>query len=184
MARTCLICVHPQRAEIELAIVQQQSQRSIAEEFPDISASSVQRHGDNHLGNDQVRTLVIRGQADDLMASGITTEPSIILQLLTQALALSKHIMEEATDSDRPDLALKAMKEFRDNMSLLYKFTAKVEGPPVDLSAESDLKALSMALRRVLPDHRDAARALVQELKMTGNFSMASAIENVLLIDG
>ena len=48
MPRTCTVCVHPQRAAIDEALVAGQPYRSVAEHFG-ASAPAVLRHKESHI---------------------------------------------------------------------------------------------------------------------------------------
>lgn len=54
MPRVCTICTHPQRVEIDKAIVAGESIQTIANRFP-VSAQAVKRHRDSHLVDQLVR---------------------------------------------------------------------------------------------------------------------------------
>lgn len=184
MAVPCTICNHQDLAAINLDLVQKVPYRDMATKYG-VSHSAVQRHAARHLDSSNMRSLAIRGHADDLVQQGIATDAKMIYSLLAENYATARSIQQDAVDSDDPNLALKALKEARDSLALLQKFTVKA-GPEVqgDPELEEDMRMLVMAMKRVLPQHRDAAKALVSELEMLGAIAMAYEIRKAIIIDG
>lgn len=184
MAQACTICNHEERTAIDLDILQKVPIRDIATHYG-VSASSVQRHSVSHLNDNTMRSLAIRGEANDLVDQGIATDAKMIYSLLAENFATARAIQQRALDSDDPNLTLKALKEARDSLALLQKFTVKA-GPEVegDPELEEDMRQLIIAMKRVFPQHREAAKALVKELEMLGAIAMAYEIRKSIIIDG
>lgn len=184
MPSTCTVCAHPELAAINLDIVQKVPIRDIGAHYG-VSSSSVQRHSVSHLNDNTMRSLAIRGDANDLVDQGIATDAKMVYTLLAENFATARSIQQRAIDSDDPNLALKALKEARDSLALLQKFTVKA-GPEVqgDPELEEDMRNLIMAMKRVFPVHRDAAKALVRELEMLGAIAVAYEIRKAIIIEG
>jgi hypothetical protein len=184
MPVACTICTHEALSEINLDLMQKVPYRDIASKY-DVSTSAVQRHAGRHLDSSNMRSLAIRGHADELVAQGIATDAKMIYTLLAENYATARSIQQDAVNCDDPNLALKALKEARDSLALLQKFTAK-SGPEVqgDPELEEDMRQLIMAMKRVLPVHREAAKALVTELEMLGAIAMAYEIRKAIVIEG
>jgi hypothetical protein len=184
MAATCIICKHKDLTEINLDLAQQVPYRDIASKYG-VSTATVQRHATRHLADSNMRSLAIRGHTDELVDQGIATDAQMIFKLLAENYATARSIQQDAVDSDDPHLALKALKEARDSLALLQKFTVK-SGPEVqgDPELEEDMRLLITAMKRVLPQHREAAKALVTELEMLGAIGMAYEIRKAIIIEG
>lgn len=184
MPMPCTVCNHDELVAINLDIVQKVSHRDIAAHYG-VSASSVQRHSVSHLNDNTMRSLAIRVDADELVQQGIATDAQMIYSLLAENFATARSIQQRAIDSDNPNLTLKALKEARDSLALLQKFTVKT-GPEVqgDPELEQDMRILISAMKRIFPAHREAAKALIKELEMLGAIAMAYEIKKVIMIDG
>lgn len=65
MPRTCTVCAHPERAEIDSALVSGESTRQIAGRYGSLSRAAIRRHADSHLPE----TLLKSRQAEELSAS-------------------------------------------------------------------------------------------------------------------
>lgn len=183
MPRVCVTCNHPERAQIELCVATRVPYKEIEERFG-VSASSVFRHAQGHMGERPSKALEIREQADDLRESGFTKDPDILLALLADLYATAQTIGADALMAAEPRLALAAAKEATNIIQVIAKFTEKTQGPAPDLEAEQDLHSLTVALRRALPKHPEAARDIVKELRDQACVSLAEVIERVISISG
>jgi hypothetical protein len=132
-----------------------------------------------------MRSLAIRGEANDLVDQGIATDAKMVYTLLAENFATARAIQQRALDNDDPNLTLKALKEARDSLALLQKFTVRT-GPEVqgDPELEQDMRILITAMKRIFPDHRDAAKALIKQLEMMNAIGMAYEIKKAIMIDG
>lgn len=186
MARMCVVCNHPERHDIEMDLALKVPQRDIAEKYDDVSASAVQRHAVNHMGNQQVRSLVIKGQAEDLVEEGLVKDENLLYQLLAENYATARKIQQEAVDNDNPGLALKALKEARDSLALIQKFTGRLgnEEKKMDEAAELEMRGLIMALKEILPEHRECGKALAAKLYSMNLIKLSEAVSNSLVIKG
>jgi hypothetical protein len=168
-------------AEINVDLAQSIPMALIAEKYS-VTKSAIFRHQANHLHTASSAALMIRGSAEELINQGITTNETVILSLLAQTVATAQSIMNNAVASDKPIVALNALKEVRNSLALIQKFTSNNDQALLDEAIEADFKALTLALRRVLPDHREAARDLARELRMQGAVALAVTIENRILL--
>ncbi len=182
MPRTCTICNHEQLNAINIDIVSNMSYQNVADKY-DVSSSAVFRHAKSHVGPAPVKAVMLRANAKELVDQGLLTNEMIIGELLAGVFATAQAILDKAMIADKPELQLKALKEARDSLMLLYKFTAKQTETVVDTDLEDDFKALVLALRRTLPDHRDAARDIIADLTTQGAVHLAGTIERVLFVE-
>ena len=110
MPRKCSICIHPQRDEIEEAMIRGDSLRDIASRFA-VGKNAVGRHKDNHLPT----TLALATEAHEAARAG---------DLLGQMSMLSEKsysILIAAEKEDNLGLALKAIREVRGCVDLQAK---------------------------------------------------------------
>jgi hypothetical protein len=183
MPVACTICSHPELNAINLDIMQKVPIRDIAAHYG-VSASSVQRHSVSHLNDNTMRSLAIRGDANELVQQGIATDAKMVYSLLAENFATARSIQQRAVDSEDPNLALKALKEARESLALLQKFTVKTTEVQGDPELEEDMRNLIIAMKRVFPAHREAAKALVVELEMLGAFLVANTIKKTIVLEG
>lgn len=185
MPRQCSVCIREDRESIDVALAAGEVQREIAARF-DINPSALWRHSTNHLAAESSEVvLALKSDAKDLVDAGLISDHSIIPQLLAENLAISRGMTDHAILNGKDELALKAIKSSNETLALVEKFTTKHIGESADTELVEDMRSLVMAMRRVLPDHRDAAKALISELKLMGALHLAETLENnVLLING
>lgn len=182
MPRVCTVCASDQLNAINIDIVSNMSYKAVGEKYG-LTPSAVFRHAKSHVGPAPVKAVMLRANAKELVDQGLLTDEMLIGQLLAGVFATAQEILDKAMLSEKLELQLKALKEARDSLMLLYKFTAKQTETVVDTSLEDDFKALVLALRRTLPDHRDAARDIVNDLNLQGAMHLASTIERVLVLE-
>lgn len=188
MAQICKVCNHESRHDIEMSVALKVPIRDIAEQYSDLTPSAVQRHSVNHMGNQQVRSLVIKGQAEDLVEEGLIKDQNVLYQLLAENYATARKIQQEAVDADNPNLALKALKEARDSLALIQKFTGRLDDDgkvsKADEVAVEEMRALVIALKTVLPAYRECAREIIGILEEHGKLQLATQLKNALIIKG
>ena len=107
VGRTCSICNHPERSEIDKALVTRSaSMRDIAGQYG-VSRSALSRHKSNHLPR-----LVEAAKASEA-AQAVTSGAALIDELdrlLNRALA----ILEAAEETGQLKVALQAIREARE----------------------------------------------------------------------
>lgn len=186
MARPCIVCNSADRQQIELMLASGDLPPQINRAFPDVSEGSIRRHRDSgHLPDSVARELVIRNRSSELLDQGLTADPNVIYAMLAQTVATARDVADRAADRGNDALILKAVKEVRDSLALLHKFTVRDDensnGSGSD-SAVEELTALARALRKVLPSHPEAAQALRAELRLSGHFDLANTIASVITV--
>lgn len=183
MPRNCTVCSHPEIDSINVDLAAKEPQRVVAERY-NINPSALWRHFSNHVAAETASTiLAVKEEAQDLIDSGLTRTHEVVYGMLAEHVALARGIMDKNLANGNDSMVLKAMKESRDSLALIEKFTNKVAGEAGDSEVEADFQFLTLTLRRVLPDYRDAARAIVTELKLMGALHLASTISNALILD-
>ena len=120
VGRTCSICNHPQRSEIDKALVTRSaSMRDIAGQYG-VSRSALSRHKANHLPR-----LVQAAEAAE-EAQAVTSGAALIDELdrlLERALA----ILEAAEGSGQLRVALQAIREARETIKICADLAVTAE---------------------------------------------------------
>jgi hypothetical protein len=157
--RECTVCAHPDRAEIDEALVGGASNRSVASLY-DVSEAAVRRHKANHLPAKLVMAQAAEevAQADDLLAQ--------MQDLQRRTLA----ILEAAESTNQHRTALSAIREARGNLELLAKLLGELdERPVVNLNLSPEWLELRAVIVAALEPHPEALRAVVGALESGGN---------------
>jgi hypothetical protein len=154
MARLCTICVHPERALINGAILAEESYRSITERFG-VSAGAIARHKADHL---PAHLAKAQEAAEVVQADG----------LLARLLSLNGETMEilkEARDDKDNELALKAIARAEKQLELQAKLLGELsDGTTVNVLVAPEWLALRGAIIRALEPYPEARRAVVKVL--------------------
>jgi len=155
MPRSCTLCEHPRREEIDKALVGDSSNLSISSLFG-VSESAVRRHKANHLPAKLVmaQTAEEIAQADDLLSQ--------VRDLQGRALA----ILDKAEDAGELRTALSAIREARGNLELLAKLLGELdERPVVNLNVSPEWLELRAVIIGALEPHPDARGAVLRALE-------------------
>lgn len=99
----CLVCVHPQRGEIEAALLKGAGQRAIARQY-DVGRGSVQRHATKHLGlatakaSELVQPAVVQAVQEELTHAARAA--AAFTESLEHVRSVIQGYMARAVDSD------------------------------------------------------------------------------------
>jgi hypothetical protein len=159
MPRTCTVCRHDQRHDVEFALVRRESYRDIARQFA-ISKDALGRHAKEHLPELLSRAYRAEeaARADDLL-SQVEELQSKTLNLLLKA--------EEAGELRA---ALSAIREARGNVELLAKLRGELdERPQVNILIAPEVQAV------ILEALRPYARARLAVADALGNVDETAA---------
>ena len=154
MPRTCTICRHARREEIDTSLIERQSFRDIAGQHK-VSKSALVRHFDDHLP-----TLLIRAQkateaaqADALLAQ--------VVDLRDKALG----VLEQAEASEDLRTAVSAIREARGCVELLGKLAGQLkDSPTINLVLSAEWLTVQAAVLTALEPHPDARLAVAGAL--------------------
>ena len=158
MPRTCTICTHPEREDINRALVANEPLRDIAGRFG-TSKSSLERHKDEHLPALMVKLQEAKEMAlaDDLLGQ--------VKQLRDKAIAL----LEAAEGAGDLRTALLGIREARACVELLAEMEGELNRRPtfnLYLSAEwVEVRALLMTALSDFPEARAAAAMALQGVR-------------------
>jgi transposase-like protein len=155
MPRRCTVCDHPQRHNINEALVSGGPYRSVAKRFG-LSESAVYRHKTEHLPAhlSKAREAEEAAQADDLLEQ--------VRNLQAHAL----DILERAEKAGDLRTALAAISQARGNIELLGKLAGELdERPVVNLNVSPEWLELRAVIVGALEPHPAAHRAVLRALE-------------------
>lgn len=115
MPRTCSICGHPKRTEIDAALLRSDTLRNIAARCT-VSVGALIRHRERHL---PVTLAHAREARETEMGEGLMGEA-------TKLRARAFRILEAAEKAGQLDTALKAIRELRGILELLGKLDGQL----------------------------------------------------------
>jgi hypothetical protein len=157
MARTCSICSHPDRAEIDTALVVRGSLRGISRTF-DLSEDALTRHRDNHLPPALAQSARVEEitRADDLV------DRLIGLARETQA------ILAAARKDGNHDLALKAIQRAEKQLELQARLVGELrDAPVVNITLAPAWIQIQAVIVQALDAYPEARLAVVHALQAT-----------------
>jgi hypothetical protein len=151
--RTCTICLHEQRADIDAALLAEEPYRSIAKRYG-ASASAVLRHRDHipaHLA--KAKDAEEMTQADTLLEQ--------VRNLQTRAL----DILDRADEAGDLRTALGAIREARSNLELLAKLLGELQQEgTINVTVTPEWMTLRATVITALHPYPDAAQAVSRAL--------------------
>ena len=153
MPRTCTICSHEQRPEIDAALLNGEAYRSIAKRYG-ASPSAVLRHRE-HLPNQLVKAR----EAEEVTQADTLLEQ--VRSLQTRALS----ILDRADEAGDLKTALAAIREARSNLELLGKLAGELQQEgTVNVTLTPEWLGLRAVVISALQPYPDAAQAVSKAL--------------------
>jgi hypothetical protein len=156
MPRSCTVCAHPRREEIDRALVEGVSTAEISGRYRTVGERAVRRHRSNHLPAKLVMAekAAEMAEADDLLDQ--------VGDLQRRALA----ILDRAEEVGELRTALSAIREARGNLELLAKLLGELdERPVVNLNVSPEWLELRAVIVTALQPHPEALGAVVGALE-------------------
>jgi hypothetical protein len=154
MPRTCTICAHAKRPDIDKALVERQPFRAIARQHS-VSKDALIRHHDDHLPASLVKAqeATEAAQADALLAQ--------VVDLRDKALG----VLGKAEKSADLRAALSAIREARGCVELLAKLAGQLkDSPTINLILMPEWRQLQAAILAALEPHVEARLAVASAL--------------------
>lgn len=154
MPRTCTICNHERRADIDAALLNGEPLRDIAGRVP-LSKSALARHAAEHIPAQLAKAKDAEQitQADTLLEQ--------VRNLQTRALS----ILDRADDSGDLKTALAAIREARSNLELLGKLAGELQQEgTINVTVSPEWLTLRAVVIAALRPYPDAAQAVTQAL--------------------
>ena len=157
MPRKCTICHHPNRDDIDQALVRREPFRHIAAHH-EVSTSALVRHSDDHL---PATLLQAHRAADVAHADNILGE---VLDLRDHALG----ILDKAEKVDDLRVACSAIREARGCLELLGKLAGTLkDGPTFNVFLSPEWQTVQVTILKALAPHPEARQAVVAALDVT-----------------
>jgi hypothetical protein len=159
VARTCTICSHPHRGDIDRALVSGESFRNIAERFG-TSAAALHRHSGEHL---PAKLVKAREEEDIRQALDVVKQ----LKAINSA---SLNILEEARDEGEPDRALRAVDRIHKQVELQAKLLGELDDrPQVNVLVSPEWVQLRTTIITALEPHPQARESVLRAIGTVGN---------------
>jgi hypothetical protein len=162
MPRRCSVCTHPDRENIDEALVGATAISAIAAKYRDISEDALGRHKANHLPTKLVMAEKAKevAQADSLLEQ--------VRDLQGRALA----ILDQAEMSGDLRTALGAIREARGNLELLAKLLGELDDrPQVNVLISPEWLELRAVIVGALEPYTDARGAVLRAIEGASNGS-------------
>jgi hypothetical protein len=160
MPRSCTVCTHPDKAQIDEALVAGVPAAEISGRYRTIGERALRRHKANHLPAKLVMAEKAEevAQADDLLDQ--------LKDLQTRTLA----ILEAAESTNQHRTALSAIREARSNLELLAKLLGELdERPQVNVLLSPQWLELRVAIVGSLEGYPEAKEAVLRAIGGAGN---------------
>lgn len=167
---TCVICTNPAVENINASCLNPvMTDWDTQASFPGLNISDISHHRRGCLG---IENEIVEFSRDHSQLETTGNRNEVIERLET--LADSAQIIFESAENSV--IALKAIKEIRDTLTAIARVQG-VQQKAADTSMEvEEARALSKALRAILPQYPDAGRALAQSLVTIGYPDMGNQI--------
>lgn len=152
MARTCTVCSHPEKEEIDRLLVRGDSIAGIARDFA-VSEDALKRHFDNHVPKTLAASPSAKEITDaDKLLSEIEEVKNRALRLLDKA--------ENAQDTRVYGPPSQYLKEFREYVRLMAELSGKLAAQPqitiINNPQWVELRTLIIAALESYPEAREA----------------------------
>ncbi|ALD13129.1 hypothetical protein [Clavibacter capsici] len=155
----CLICQHPDRADIEADMAGGKSNVAVAEHYGSFSRDAVRRHRDSHLSPS------LKAVAAKRETAGAVKAIDRVEDLYTRASG----ILEAATADGQAGVSLAAVRELRGLVELLAKLTGELDERPqvqiLNVSTSPEWGEIRGRLLGALTPYPDAAAAVARALQ-------------------
>jgi hypothetical protein len=159
MPRECTVCVHPEKGDIDEALVGGASNRSLASLY-DVSEASVRRHKANHLP-----AKLVMAQAAEEVAQADT-----LLEQVRDLQERALDILDKAEEAGELRTALGAIREARGNLELLAKLLGELsDQPQVNVLVSPEWLELRAVIVTALEPHPEARESVLRALESGGN---------------
>jgi hypothetical protein len=160
MPRRCSVCTHPDRENIDEALVGATAISAIAAKYRDISEDALGRHKANHLP----AKLVMAEKAKEVAQADSLLEQ--VRDLQGRALA----ILDQAEMSGDLRTALGAIREARGNLELLAKLLGELDDrPQVNVLISPEWLELRAVIVGALEPYTDARGAVLRAIEGASN---------------
>ncbi len=159
MARTCTVCTHPHREQIDRALLSGEANTSLSSVFA-VSEQALRRHKSSHLP-----AKLVMAQAAEEVAQADT-----LLEQVRDLQRRALEILDKAEEAGELRTALGAIREARGNLELLAKLLGELdERPVVNLSVSPEWLELRAVIVAALEPYSEARGAVLRALEGSEN---------------
>jgi hypothetical protein len=160
MPRSCTVCTHPDRAEIDERLVSGVSSAEIAGRYRTLGERAIRRHRTNHVPE----TLAKAHEAEEVAQADSLLEQ--VRDLQERAL----DILDKAEEAGELRTALSAIREARGNLELLAKLLGELdERPQVNVLLSPEWLQIRTSIVAALEPHPDTLSDVLSALEDGGN---------------
>jgi hypothetical protein len=177
MARRCTICHHPDRAEIEKALVQSEPFRDVAERFG-TSASALHRHKNSHLpahlakayeAGQVVQATEVAQEAEAHKARDLGSAIDVAVQLRAINAACLE-ILQKSRADGKHSISLGAVDRIHRQLELQAKLLGELQdsGPTVNVLIAPEWHQVRVNVLQALtpfPEARSAVAKVLQDAR-------------------
>ncbi len=155
MPRTCTICGHDERHQIDVALVRRDAYRHIARRF-DVSTRSLQRHAKEHIPG----LLVKAREAEEI------AEATDLLADITRLRDSAFDLLDRAERSFEWKAQVAAIREARENIRILAELQGRLatQGTTTIINSPEYLEVRALIVQALGP-YPDARLAVVRALE-------------------
>lgn len=121
MPRVCSICTHPEREQVDNALVSGVSLRDIAAQYPPLTLSALSRHHNRHVSA-ALAAMQTAAQAD---------RRATLLDRIEGLIERAEEMFTTAAKEGKASQAMDALKELRLQLALLGQATGELDTRPV-----------------------------------------------------
>lgn len=155
MPRTCTACLHPDRPEIDHALVRGTAYRTIAKQYG-LSDSAAFRHQREHLP----KLLAEAAEAEEV------AHADTLLAEVRSLHARTLSLLDAAEQAGDLSVALRAIREARGNVELLARLAGELqEGTTVNVLVTPQWVEVRTVILRALDPHPAAKLAVSEALR-------------------
>jgi hypothetical protein len=159
MPRTCTVCTHSKRAEIDKALLSGDAFRNIAERFS-VSLGALTRHKEAHLSQRMAEVAARNAEAD------IRTAIDVVAQLKAINGA-SLSILEDARAAKDGTLALQAIDRIQKQIELQARLIDLIrDGDTINVVISPQWMEIRTVILTALQPYPDADRAVANGLQL------------------
>jgi hypothetical protein len=154
MARPCSVCKHPQRQDIDQAIINSESVEILSKRYS-VTVSSLYRHKDNHL----FKALQDSKRAQDLVRS------DSIIDRIEDLIRRTEDICSRCERKGDDKTTIKAVHEISRNLELLAKLQGELQThASFNVFINPQWQELRTIIVKSLDDYPDARDQVVNHL--------------------
>jgi len=154
VARECQVCKHPDRDEIDLALVWGDSLRVIAKRYG-VSKDSLHRHALNHVPESLRQAQDIREVA----------RGDKLLERVEKLLSEAESLLQYGKDEQHAKAWADGLRECRACLELLARVTGKLdERPVINVLALPEWTALRSAILEALTPYPEGRQAVLEAI--------------------